>query len=82
MRFLTELAKMRAFVELWDEITRDRYGVADPAKRRFRYGVQVNSLGLDRAAAGEQRLSHPHRDAFGRALEERARKGGATAGME
>src|SRR5450631_2613698 len=46
MRFLTELAKMRAFVELWDEITRDRYGVADPAKRRFRYGVQVNSLGL------------------------------------
>ena len=46
MRFVTELAKMRAFVELWDEITRDRYGVADPAKRRFRYGVQVNSLGL------------------------------------
>ena len=46
MRFITELAKMRAFVELWDEITRDRFGVADPAKRRFRYGVQVNSLGL------------------------------------
>ena len=46
MRFVTELAKMRAFAELWDEITRDRYGVADPAKRRFRYGVQVNSLGL------------------------------------
>jgi len=46
MRFLTELSKMRAFVELWDEITRDRYGVADPMKRRFRYGVQVNSLGL------------------------------------
>ena len=46
MRFVTELAKMRAFVALWDEITRDRYGVADPAKRRFRYGVQVNSLGL------------------------------------
>jgi (2R)-ethylmalonyl-CoA mutase len=46
MRFVTELAKMRAFVELWDEITRDRYGVQDPAKRRFRYGVQVNSLGL------------------------------------
>ncbi len=37
---------MRAFVELWDEITRDRFGVADPSKRRFRYGVQVNSLGL------------------------------------
>src|SRR6202007_3297277 len=38
--------KMRAFVELWDEITRERYGVADPKKRLFRYGVQVNSLGL------------------------------------
>jgi ethylmalonyl-CoA mutase len=46
MRFVTELAKMRAFVELWDAITRDRFGVEDPAKRRFRYGVQVNSLGL------------------------------------
>src|SRR6202522_4093704 len=46
MRFVTELAKMRAFVELWEEITRDRFGVKDPAKRRFRYGVQVNSLGL------------------------------------
>jgi (2R)-ethylmalonyl-CoA mutase len=46
MRFVTELAKMRAFVELWDEIARDRFDVADPAKRRFRYGVQVNSLGL------------------------------------
>jgi (2R)-ethylmalonyl-CoA mutase len=46
MRFVTELAKMRAFAELWDEITRERYGVADPVKRRFRYGVQVNSLGL------------------------------------
>jgi (2R)-ethylmalonyl-CoA mutase len=46
MRFVTELAKMRAFTELWDEITLERYGVTDPAKRRFRYGVQVNSLGL------------------------------------
>jgi (2R)-ethylmalonyl-CoA mutase len=46
MRFVTELCKMRAFAELWEEIARDRYGVADPAKRRFRYGVQVNSLGL------------------------------------
>ena len=46
MRFVTELAKMRAFVELWDEITRDRFGVKDPFMRRFRYGVQVNSLGL------------------------------------
>ncbi|MEZ5830102.1 MAG: protein meaA [Dongiaceae bacterium] len=46
LRFVTELCKMRAFTELWDEITRDRYGVADPKLRRFRYGVQVNSLGL------------------------------------
>lgn len=46
MRFVTELCKMRAFVELWDEITRDRYGVQDEKSRRFRYGVQVNSLGL------------------------------------
>ncbi|HZN17225.1 MAG TPA: methylmalonyl-CoA mutase family protein [Micromonosporaceae bacterium] len=46
VRFVEETAKMRAFVALWDELTRDRYGVTDPARRRFRYGVQVNSLGL------------------------------------
>jgi (2R)-ethylmalonyl-CoA mutase len=46
IRFVTELCKMRAFVELWDEICQDRYGVTDPKFRRFRYGVQVNSLGL------------------------------------
>ena len=46
MRFVEELCKMRAFTQLWDEITRDRYGVTDEKKRRFRYGVQVNSLGL------------------------------------
>ncbi|MEZ5970627.1 MAG: methylmalonyl-CoA mutase family protein [Hyphomonadaceae bacterium] len=46
MRFITETCKMRAFVQLWDEIGRDRYGVDDPKARRFRYGVQVNSLGL------------------------------------
>ncbi|MDE2363068.1 MAG: protein meaA [Hyphomicrobiales bacterium] len=46
MRFVTELCKMRAFTELWDEITRDRYGVKNEKMRRFRYGVQVNSLGL------------------------------------
>ncbi|RIA55332.1 protein meaA [Dichotomicrobium thermohalophilum] len=45
-RFITEMSKMRAFVDLWDEICRERYGVEDPKKRRFRYGVQVNSLGL------------------------------------
>ena len=46
VRFVTELCKMRAFVELWEEIGRDRYGVTDPKALLFRYGVQVNSLGL------------------------------------
>ncbi|MDF3351053.1 protein meaA [Sulfitobacter sp. KE34] len=46
IRFVTEMCKMRAFVDLWDEICRARYGVEDPKFRRFRYGVQVNSLGL------------------------------------
>jgi len=46
LRFVTEMCKMRAFVELWDEICETRYGVTDPKLRRFRYGVQVNSLGL------------------------------------
>jgi ethylmalonyl-CoA mutase len=49
VRFVEEMAKMRAFTELWDGITRDRYGVADAKQRRFRYGVQVNSLGLTEA---------------------------------
>ena len=46
IRFVTEMCKMRAFVDLWDEITATRYGVENPKFRRFRYGVQVNSLGL------------------------------------
>ena len=46
IRFVTEMCKMRAFVELWDEICLERYDVQDPKYRRFRYGVQVNSLGL------------------------------------
>jgi len=46
IRFITEMCKMRAFAEMWEDITRDRYGVADPKQRLFRYGVQVNSLGL------------------------------------
>ncbi|WP_406721203.1 protein meaA [Thioclava litoralis] len=46
IRFVTELCKMRAFTELWDEICRDRYGIEEAKYRRFRYGVQVNSLGL------------------------------------
>ncbi|MEH1013918.1 protein meaA [Micromonospora sp. CPCC 206060] len=49
VRFVEEMAKMRAFGRLWDEITADRYGVTDPKQRRFRYGVQVNSLGLTEA---------------------------------
>src|SRR5262245_48503164 len=46
VRFITEICKMRAFVDLGDEICKQRYGVTDPKLRRFRYGVQVNSLGL------------------------------------
>ncbi len=46
VRFITEMCKMRAFGELWDELTLERYGVQDAKLRRFRYGVQVNSLGL------------------------------------
>ncbi|MGA7600957.1 MAG: protein meaA, partial [Pseudolabrys sp.] len=46
LRFITELCKMRAFTELWDEITHERYGITDAKQRLFRYGVQVNSLGL------------------------------------
>ena len=49
VRFVEEMCKMRAFARLWDDITRERYGIADPARRRFRYGVQVNSLGLTEA---------------------------------
>ncbi|QCW50542.2 protein meaA [Nocardioides dongxiaopingii] len=49
VRFVEEMCKMRAFVRMWEEITRDRYGVEDPKMRRFRYGVQVNSLGLTEA---------------------------------
>ena len=49
IRFVEEMCKMRAFARLWDTLTRERYGIADPALRRFRYGVQVNSLGLTEA---------------------------------
>jgi len=49
VRFVEEMCKMRAFGRLWDEITRERYGVQDPKMRRMRYGVQVNSLGLTEA---------------------------------
>src|SRR3546814_17716053 len=46
LRFVTELSKMRAFTELWDELCRERYGIAEDKYRRFRYGVQVHPLGL------------------------------------
>ena len=46
IRFIEECCKMRAFVDMWEQLTRERYGVGDPKMRRFRYGVQVNSLGL------------------------------------
>src|SRR5689334_8115456 len=49
LRFVEEMCKMRAFARLWDDITRERYGVQDPKQRRMRYGVQVNSLGLTEA---------------------------------
>jgi (2R)-ethylmalonyl-CoA mutase len=49
LRFVEEMCKLRAFARLWDEITRERYGVQDPKQRRMRYGVQVNSLGLTEA---------------------------------
>src|SRR3954452_7642165 len=49
VRFVEEMCKMRAFTQLWDRLTRERYAVEDPAMRRFRYGVQVNSLGLTEA---------------------------------
>ncbi len=49
IRFIEETCKMRAFTQMWDRITAERYGVTDPKARRFRYGVQVNSLGLTEA---------------------------------
>ncbi|WP_320778605.1 protein meaA [Streptomyces sp. CRN 30] len=49
VRFVEEMCKMRAFGRIWDRVTRERYGIEDPRHRRFRYGVQVNSLGLTEA---------------------------------
>ncbi|MEM7142824.1 MAG: methylmalonyl-CoA mutase family protein [Actinomycetota bacterium] len=57
IRFVEETCKMRAFTQMWDRITAERYGVADPKARRFRYGVQVNSLGL----TAEQPENNVHR---------------------
>src|SRR5690606_35891620 len=49
IRFVEEIAKMRTFTRMWDRLTAERYGITDPKARRFRYGVQVNSLGLTEA---------------------------------
>ncbi|WP_394812955.1 protein meaA [Streptomyces boetiae] len=49
VRFVEEMCKMRAFTQIWDRVTRERYGIDNPKQRRFRYGVQVNSLGLTEA---------------------------------
>src|SRR4028118_1883950 len=75
VRFVEEMCKMRAFTRLWDELTAERYGVQDPGQRRFRYGVQVNSLGLTEAQPEknaprivlERLAGPPPRDARGRA---------------
>ena len=62
VRFIEEIAKIRTFTAMWDEICRTRYGVDDPSLRRFRYGVQVNSLGLteQQPENNVQRLSLIH----------------------
>jgi len=57
IRFVEETCKMRAFTRMWDQLTRERYGIEDPQARRFRYGVQVNSLGL----TAEQPENNMHR---------------------
>ncbi len=82
LRFITEICKMRAFNELWDEICTRALRRDEREGPLFRYGVQVNSPRPHRAAAREQRLSHPARDAGRDAVEERARARRAAAGVE
>ncbi len=72
IRFVEEMCKMRAFAVLWDEITRDRYGVEDERFRRFRYGVQVNSLGLTEVQP-ENNIIRIAYEALGVTLSKRAR---------
>src|SRR5687767_13332039 len=72
IRFVEETAKMRAFTELWDRIGQERYGVTDPKARRFRYGVQVNSLGLTEAQP-ENNVQRIVLEALGVTLSKRAR---------
>ncbi len=72
VRFVEEMCKMRAFTRLWDTVTRERYGIDDPARRRFRYGVQVNSLGLTEAQP-ENNVPRIVLEALGVTLSKRAR---------
>ncbi len=72
IRFVEEVCKMRAFTEMWDHIGRERYGVDDPKARRFRYGVQVNSLGLTESQP-ENNVQRIVLEALGVTLSKRAR---------
>ena len=72
IRFVEETAKMRAFTEMWDRLTAERYGVDDPRLRRFRYGVQVNSLGLTESQP-ENNVQRIVLEALGVTLSKRAR---------
>jgi ethylmalonyl-CoA mutase len=72
IRFVEETCKMRAFTQLWDQLTLERYGVTDPKARRFRYGVQVNSLGLTEAQP-ENNVQRIVLEALGVTLSKRAR---------
>ncbi len=72
IRFVEEVCKMRAFTSMWDQICQDRYGVKDPKMRRFRYGVQVNSLGLTEAQP-ENNVQRIVLEALGVTLSKRAR---------
>ena len=72
IRFIEEICKVRAFTQMWDQICADRYGVADPKMRRFRYGVQVNSLGLTEAQP-ENNVARITLEALGVTLSQRAR---------
>ena len=72
IRFIAEICKVRAFTQMWDQICAERYGVADPKLRRFRYGVQVNSLGLTEAQP-ENNVARITLEALGVTLSQRAR---------
>ncbi|MEZ5137331.1 MAG: protein meaA [Acidimicrobiales bacterium] len=72
IRFVEETCKMRAFTQMWDRITEERYGVTDPKARRFRYGVQVNSLGLTEAQP-ENNVQRIVLEALGVTLSKKAR---------